>query len=416
MTLSQNNTLPQDVPMADNEAQSPSPPPPNPAPMLTESGRPKRNYRLPARYEDVPPVGPAPIQSSPHPQMAPGSLALPRVILHVRDFMRTCRNSFGVLREYPHRPSYDPDTSVPEENLCNYPTQPTNPTNTTNKGNHDPPWPFQNMSIYLLMEWIITGSGNKSIGEMDRLANVLRAKEFKLADLADFSARRENGRFDVSEGDLPDSPYSHDGWIVSSVGISVPTGLKELGGKGQPFVVPGLHRRSLLAVVKAALVDVTARRFHFSPFKRFWKPALGIEVRCFDEAYTSDAWLEAHSVLQKQRNESGCQLEKVILGLMFWSDSTHLANFGTAKVWHLYLYFGNLSKYFRGKPSSGASHHVAYIPSVCVPCHDTCPFLLTKVPAAGFNFRCHYLWNSEESYLDSLPSRFDAWRVGSASR
>jgi hypothetical protein len=193
----------------------------------------------------------------------------------------------------------------------------------------------------------------------------------------------------VSEGDLPDSPYSHDGWVVSDVPISVPTGLKELGGRGKPFIVPGLHRRSLLAVIKAALTDVTARRFHFSPFKRFWKSASGIEVRCFDEAYTSDSWLEAHNVLQKQRNEPGCRLEKVILGLMFWSDSTHLANFGTAKVWPLYLYFGNLSKYFRGKPSSGASHHVAYIPSVCIRCHYTRPFMLTALPAAGFNSRCH---------------------------
>ena len=55
---------------------------------------------------------------------------------------------------------------------------------------------------------------------------------------------------------------------------------------------------------------------------------------------------------------------------MFWSDSTHLANFGTAKVWPLYLYFGNLSKYIHGKPNSNACHHVAYIPSVS-PLHYT---------------------------------------------
>jgi hypothetical protein len=41
-------------------------------------------------------------------------------------------------------------------------------------------------------------------------------------------------------------------------------------------------------------------------------------------------------------------------------------NFGTAKAWPLYMYFANLSKYLRGKPGSGASHHVAYIPSVSV--------------------------------------------------
>jgi hypothetical protein len=77
-------------------------------------------------------------------------------------------------------------------------------------------------------------------------------------------------------------------------------------------------------------------------------------------------WIEAHDNLQKQRNEPGCRLEKVIAGLMFWSDSTHLTSFGTAKVWPLYLYFANLSKYFRARPNSGACHHVAYIPYVSV--------------------------------------------------
>ena len=48
-----------------------------PTPMLTVSGRPQRNYRLPARYEDIPPVRPAPVQTSALPPMAPGSLALP---------------------------------------------------------------------------------------------------------------------------------------------------------------------------------------------------------------------------------------------------------------------------------------------------------------------------------------------------
>ena len=49
---------------------------------------------------------------------------------------------------------------------------------------------------------------------------------------------------------------------------------------------------------------------------------------------------------------------------MLWSNSTHLTNFGSVSIWLLHLYFGNVSKYFQGKPGSGASHHIAYIPSV----------------------------------------------------
>ena len=335
---------------------------------MTNAGRPCRTYRLPARYNDIQPEGPAPLPAVINlPPIAPGSYALPRVILHVRDSMRTDLNSFCILREYPHRPSYDPDSSVSEDDLSNYPSRlpVANPLDLMPQPAHLPPWPFRNMSIYLLMEWMITGGNKKSVGEIDRLAtDVLGSDKFKLEDLAGFNARQENKHLDLSEQHDPKNPYSQDGWIESNVQISIPTGIKDTSGCGKQFSIPGLHRHSLLVVMKAVLADVTARHFHFSPFKRIWKPSFGPEQRCFDEAFTSDAWLESHNALQKQPNEEGCKLEKVILGLMFWSDSTHLANFGTASVWPLYMYFANLSKYFRGKADSAAAHHVAYIPSV----------------------------------------------------
>ncbi|KAG1811066.1 hypothetical protein DFJ58DRAFT_673802, partial [Suillus subalutaceus] len=64
-------------------------------------------------------------------------------------------------------------------------------------------------------------------------------------------------------------------------------------------------------------------------------------------------------------------LEHVIAGLMFFSDTTHLANFGTAKAWPLYLYFGNLTKYARSMPQSGACHLVGFLPSVSPPDYCT---------------------------------------------
>ncbi|KAJ7325436.1 hypothetical protein DFH08DRAFT_926310 [Mycena albidolilacea] len=44
---------------------------------------------------------------------------------------------------------------------------------------------------------------------------------------------------------------------------------------------------------------------------------------------------------------------------MLWSDSTHLANFGTVSLWPLYTFFGNLSKYMRAKPTSNSGYHQA---------------------------------------------------------
>ena len=47
---------------------------------------------------------------------------------------------------------------------------------------------------------------------------------------------------------------------------------------------------------------------------------------------------------------------------MFWSDSTHLVNFGTAKLWPIYLLVGNLSKYICGQPNSGILYLAPPIP------------------------------------------------------
>jgi hypothetical protein len=69
------------------------------------------------------------------------------------------------------------------------------------------------------------------------------------------------------------------------------------------------------------------------------------QEQVFDELYTSDAWLEAQDSIQRLPKEPGCSLEHVITGLMLFSDATHLANFGIAKAWPLYMYFGNLVKY-----------------------------------------------------------------------
>ncbi len=49
---------------------------------------------------------------------------------------------------------------------------------------------------------------------------------------------------------------------------------------------------------------------------------------------------------------------------------THLATFGTAKVWPIYMLFGNISKYICCQPNSGATKHLTYIPHFSNSLHD----------------------------------------------
>ncbi|KAH7904490.1 hypothetical protein BJ138DRAFT_1019091 [Hygrophoropsis aurantiaca] len=70
--------------------------------------------------------------------------------------------------------------------------------------------------------------------------------------------------------------------------------------------------------------------------------------------------MDAHKEVQGLPNEPGCDRPKVVVALQFWSDSTHLTSFGNAKLWPLYLWFGNESKYRRCKPSCHLCNHIAY--------------------------------------------------------
>lgn len=125
--------------------------------------------------------------------------------------------------------------------------------------------------------------------------------------------------------------------------------------------MPGLHYRSLTEVIRNTIADPnTGRYFHYTPYKQFFKHELNIPdlpaplddshtepppTRIFDEIYASDAMVDAHIELQQQPPESDCDLERVVAAIMLYSDSTHLASFGTASTWPVYLSFGNQSKY-----------------------------------------------------------------------
>ena len=292
---------------------------------------------------------------------------IPRVFLHVWDSFTTQFNKFGIARAYRHRPSHDPDTILPTDELSQ-PSQPIVPSFTEGpRGDYSPPWPWSNMSIWRLMTWKTTGSTQKSDSEVTRLVHeVLLAPDFDLQDLSRFNASRETSRFDAAEKEIPpEDVFGIDKWKRTSVDITVPTRERKKEGNGLTFTVDGLRYRPILDVVRAVFAEAKSKSFHFTPFKRLWKsPVTGSQQRVYDELYASDAWNQAHDEIMKQRRGDGCKLERVVAGLMFWSDSTRLAQFGHASAWPIYLFFGNLSKYARSNPESGCCHPIAFIPSV----------------------------------------------------
>ncbi|KAH9476649.1 hypothetical protein JR316_0010562 [Psilocybe cubensis] len=132
--------------------------------------------------------------------------------------------------------------------------------------------------------------------------------------------------------------------------------------------VPNVYHRSLVEVITSAFKDSTSKQFHFTPFRLFWQPSPDVEPeRVITELYNSEAFLGEYEQITRKLKPTPpgtVHIETCIAAMMLWSDSTHLASFGDASLWPLYLYFGNQSQYFRSKPNNFAAHHVAYIPSL----------------------------------------------------
>jgi hypothetical protein len=378
-------------------------------PLLTQSGRPCREYRLPKRFRDNLPEPPAPALATASSASESNTNPVRRVILIVRDRLVTIANSFGIWRDYPERPSVDPDSLLTVEDLScrrGHATQPTPSESDLHSSEARPSyWPFQNPTVHGIMQWLNNGQTAKSEAETTKLIqNVILAPNFNQDDLVGFDAHRENQRLDKA---LSRSALRSQ-FMESSVNILIPSG--ETNVEGKTFEVPGLLHRKITSVIREAFESPLAHLYHYSPFKLFRKSHLsGKDERIYGEIFTSDAFLEETEKVQRQGllppEDSGCKREKVVAAMMFSSDATMLTDFGTAKGWPIYFMLGNLSKYIRAQPDSGAMHHLAYIPSVS-----------SQHSSAYISLQVHkYYPQLPESIREFISSFHPKWRTQKVS-
>ena len=250
--------------------------------------------------------------------------------------------------------------------------------------------PFPNVSSFQLVKWFYGALNTKSIGDLDSLKKgVISAPDFNASELENFSASREMARLDAY--DSAESPFAaEDGWSKGSVTLWVPNAkFKYSSESGAPeFIVLGLYYRSLLEVLKSACLSPGAQKYHWIPHRLF-QESQEADIHIYSEIYNPDAMLEEDAKIQVHLHESGdnCNAEVAILAVLLWLDSTHLTNFGTASLWPVYLFLGNISKYTRAKPSAHTAHHLAYVPSVRVSSRSTLSAFSHKPLAPGYNSR-----------------------------
>ena len=350
-------------------------------------------------YQHLAPLVPPP---PPPPEPAPRDPTpiAPEIPIAPSTVFETTPDAFGVFRRYANRPLREPENEQSPDNLVNVSTIVSN-IETSDADTYTTPirsifqrtcdavsswfFPFENASSFRLLHWRYTGSRNKSTKETQRIADLCGMDDFDPAHMKGFSVTREEKRLD--KGMMQEQALTNEGWRKASIEIPLPKeGVKISEDLAPRLKITDVWHRPLIPLIKTVAESTTARHFQFVPYKLFARTTEAEEImetdasgdpilrasnpddeeRIYSEAYTADAMLEEDAKIRAQpRNpEDGPEVEYASVALMAWSDSTHLAQFGTASLWPIYLYFASLSKYVRGKASSFAAHHLAYIPKV----------------------------------------------------
>ena len=348
------------------------PPVPDPEPEGSRS-RSGRLRIFPSRYKDFLPAQTIPLAHAPQPSPRHRSELPcddPAPSDHATEpestVLTTSVNDAGLFRVYPIKPTSDPDSIIGLEDVCKSHLFAVNSSHS----DHDPLLangilpqsqdqafyaPYSSPSVYRLITWFLSGSQTTSLANLNSLvADVISAPDFNALDFVGFSAAKEVKRLD----DYPDSlAVSSDavnfspshGWTESSVPLALPCERQNLKNESNAprFDVSGLFHQDVVDVVTTAFQDPEIfLTLHLTPYKEYRILGEGHSPeRVYGEMYTSDAFLDAWDSVQSQTDAVGDCLERIMVALMLWSDSTHLTNFGSASLWPAYLSLGNQSKY-----------------------------------------------------------------------
>ncbi len=220
----------------------------------------------------------------------------------------------------------------------------------------------------MLGEWYWNGGLQKSKESFRKLVDIICDQSFTPADIANVPWDSLNDSLGESPAGFEDAWFDEPdaGWKETTITLSIPFPANALQPGLHDFTFPPFRHRSIVSVLKEKMANNNDfRHFHLEPYELLWqRKGVTNPTRVHGELYASPVFLEAHEEIQTMNGEPNCSLPRVLVGLMFGSDATHLTSFGNASLWPCYMYFGNESKYRRCKPTHNLCNHMAFFQKV----------------------------------------------------
>ncbi|KAG2059465.1 hypothetical protein BDR06DRAFT_979974 [Suillus hirtellus] len=319
---------------------------------LTECRPRCTNHHLPAQFQDVLPQPPPPPMAKPtsppiaDPPSTSDAGAQLSCMLH---FFRTLPNVFRLLHQYhsSHLPTHDPEEE--SQDLSMHARVIQHDTMEAPKTF----FPYLNRSSFLLCDWFWNGGIQKSQKSFKELLWIISD--------ADFCAE---------DAEVHNMSFEGAGWKKTSISIKIPIHSCADSPGVHDYLTTNLHHRLLISVIWEKLANEKHNElFHYQPYELLWNRGQSERpIHVHGELYTLEAFIQAHHEIQESPPEPGCDLERVVVALMFWSDATHLTSFGNSKLWPCYI---------RCKPSCCLCSHVAYFNHVCA--HVLSDFFRTNI-------------------------------------
>jgi hypothetical protein len=234
--------------------------------------------------------------------------------------------------------------------------------------------PFKNDSYFEMIKASCLGPSSKTQAGMDLFAELVASERIVPKEMENFRAATELHRLDRFGAE---SPIAGGPWKTGSVKVKMPCARANnppfsTEADAPEFEIHGIRYRSLVDLLTSRLQDpATSASLVHTPFSEWWcPPGSATPIRVYGEAYSSDVAIRLHEEIRGLPPPiDSPPVENVIALLILGSDSTHLASFGTASLWPIYVFFGNMSKYDSSKPTEFAASHLAYLPKVNSPPH-----------------------------------------------
>jgi len=195
-----------------------------------------------------------------------------------------------------------------------------------------PYYPDPNQLSFLLGQWYWNNSKKKLQSSFQKLLKIVEHLDFHPEDVAGNNwqligvqlsgkqcegSNKENGWEDNQNGGF-------GGWIKISIKINVSFHKWALHPGQKVFDVGIFYHCKLTSVIRERITQPSMHfHLHIKPYKFFWQLSDTAEpVQVCGELYTLKMFIKTHSKLQNSSWEPGCNLLRVVLGLMFVSNDT----------------------------------------------------------------------------------------------